>query len=569
MKVLVIAATWIWSAMVGAAWNSDLCLVSTEVRFGITLPYTVVSFTTADATRKSYSEFLQDLRGHLASGNKVHDIPVMREPSTVTESDLLVELSNSLELSVTLAINVTNAYVVAYRASDQSYFFSDSKGPAFSKLFTETKRDYLSFTGNYIDLQRIAGAGRKDIPLGMSALDQAITNLYYWRSGPGNTEYTVARSLLVAIQMVAEAARFRYIENSVCRSIKATSNFLPDEAMLSLENNWRALSTAIQQSNQGVFARPVQLRKRDGTFFNVDSVTVTDSLISNLGLLLFVCNPQASRFKRSMDAKYYSNNVCSVPEPTIRITGRNGLCADVKDGVYADGNPIQLQQCKSTPELNQLWTLKKDRKIQSNGKCLTKDNRLSSVMIYDCNKAVTMGANVLWEVRDDGSIIDPRSKLALSTSSGNAGSNLNMATNNYASSQGWLANNNTTPFVTSIVGFDDLCLVQGDRTSLWLAECRSGRIEQKWALYADGSIRPQQQQEMCISCNSNNQPGTIVLILPCSGSSQQRWMFKNDGTMLNLFSRLVMDVRRSDPSLKEIIISQPTGNLSQKWLPVP
>ncbi|CAK7357175.1 unnamed protein product [Dovyalis caffra] len=514
MKVLVIAATWIWSAMVGAAWNSDLCLVSRERRFGIGLTYTVMP------------------------------------PEKVTRSFCKIyEAIWQVEIRFTLAINVTNAYVVAYRASDQSYFFSDSKGPAFSKLFTETKRDYLSFTGNYMDLQRIAGAGRKDIPLGMSDLDQAITNLYYWRSGPGTTENTVARSLLVAIQMVAEAARFRYIENSVRRSIKATSTFLPDDATLSLENNWGALSTAIQQSNQGVFGRPVQLRKPDGTSFNVDSVT--DSLISNLGLLLFVCNPQASRFNRSMDVKYYSNNVCSVPEPTIRITGRNGLCADVKDGVYADGNPIQLQQCKSTPELNQLWTLKKDRKIQSNGKCLTKDNRLSSVMIYDCNKAVTMGANVLC------------------TSSGNAGSNLIMATNNYASSQGWLARNNTTPFVTSIFGFDDLCLVQGDRTSLWLAECRSGRIEQKWALYADGSIRPQQDQNMCISCNSNNQPGTIVLILPCSGSSQQRWMFKNDGTMLNLFSGLAMDVRLSDPSLKEIVISQPTGNLSQKWLPVP
>ncbi|CAK7357177.1 unnamed protein product [Dovyalis caffra] len=533
MKVLVIAATWVWSAMVGAAGNPNTCPVSRQDGFGRALRYTVVNFTTVGATRESYSEFLQAIRGHLTSGNLSHEIPVMRNRSTVPDPErfLLVELSNWQGLSITLAMDVTNAYLVAYRASDRSYFFHDAPRPASSNLFPGTERHNFSFDSNYINLER-RGVHRMAIDLGMSAFDEAITTFYYWRSRI-NTEDTLARSFLVFIQMIPEAARFRYIEQSVGRSIVDRSTSLPNQAMLSLENNWGALSSAIQQSNHGVFNNTtVQLRRPDGTFFNVDSVT--RSLISNLGILVFARrNARSSRFRSSIDADY-DNNICPETEPTIRISGRNGLCADVKYGAYDDGNPIQLWQY--------------------------------------CDKAVEMDANVLWEVHEDGSIIDPRSKLALSTYSGNTGSNLTMATNKYASSQGWLASNNRTPFVTFIVGFKDLCLVQGNRKALWLvwlAECDSDRIEQQWALYADGSIRPQQDQNMCISCNTYNQQGSIVFIFYCTGSSQQRWMFKNDGTILNLFNGLVMDVKRSDPNLEEIIIWPSTGNLNQKWLPLP
>ncbi|EHA8590316.1 putative Ricin [Cocos nucifera] len=187
------------------------------------------------------------------------------------------------------------------------------------------------------------------------------------------------------------------------------------------------------------------------------------------------------------------------------------------------------------------------------------------MMIYDCTTAAT--AATLWEVWDNGTIINPKSALVLSAESANSGTTLTVETNIYASRQGWLASNNTEPFVTSIIGFMDLCM-ETNGTNVWIGNCTSDQIEQKWAIYADGSIRPQQNQDDCLTSNDNLQ-GTNIIVLPCSpGQSSQRWLFTNDGTILNLYNGFVMDVEASDPSLKRIILWPFTGNPNQKWLPM-
>ncbi|XP_010922360.1 ricin [Elaeis guineensis] len=565
MKVWKAVATWVWwAAIVGPAW---VCTSTVEDKY--TLRYNTVRFTTVNATRESYTQFMKDLRDQLASGDERYGIPVLRDPSTVPDSQrfLLVELSNWGEASVTLAVDVINAYVVAYQAGDQSYFFRDAPDVAFSNLFTNTERQTLSFNSSYPALQRVAGEDRENIDLGILALEEAISSLHRTSSVQQNTQ---ARSLIVSIQMVSEAARFRYIEQRVRQSITSGGyqTFRPDASMLSLENNWGALSTAIQESNQGVFCSPVQLQRPNYTPVMVDSVTPI--IISNLAFMVFVCANQASsQFSpliRSVVAED-DGDTCAHPEPTTRISGRNGLCVDVRDGQYNDGNPIQLWPCKSNTDANQLWTLKRDGTIRSNGKCLTTYGYSpgSYVMIYDCTTAVTDATR--WEVWDNGTIINPRSALVLSAESGNSGTTLTVETNIYASRQGWLASNNTQPFVASIVGFMDLCL-ETDGTGVWVGNCASNKVEQKWALYADGSIRPQQNQDRCLTSNDLLQ-GTNITVVSCSpGSSGQRWVFTNDGTILNLKQGLVMDVKGSDPSLKQIILWPFTGNPNQKWLPM-
>ncbi|KAG1359230.1 Ricin [Cocos nucifera] len=564
MKVWKAVATWVWwTAMVGAAW---VCALTVEDKY--TLRDNAVSFTTAGATKESYTLFMNALRDQLASGDKSHGIPVLRDPSTVPDSQrfLLVELSNWEEASVTLAVDVINAHVVAYQAGNQSYFFRDAPNIAPFNVFRNTQQELLSFGGSYIELQRVAGEDREDIDLGISALEGAISSL---RSTSSVQQNTQARSLIVSIQMVSEAARFRYIERRVRQSITSDEyqTFRPDAGVLSLENNWGALSTAIQQSNQGVFSRPVQLQRPDYSTLNVDNVM--SSVIRGLAFMVFVCRNQASQFSpliiRSVVAE--DDDTCAHPEPTTRIIGRNGLCVDVRDGQYNDGNPIQLWPCKSNTDAGQLWTLKRDGTIQSNGKCLTTYGYSPGnyMMIYDCTTAVT--AATLWEVWDNGTIINPKSALVLSAESANSGTTLTVETNIYASRQGWLASNNTEPFVTSIIGFMDLCM-ETNGTNVWIGNCTSDEIEQKWAIYADGSIRPQQNQDRCLTSNNHFQ-GTNIIVLPCSpGWSSQRWLFTNDGTILNLYNGFVMDVEASDPSLKRIILWPSTGNPNQKWLPM-
>ncbi|XXG58138.1 hypothetical protein AAC387_Pa04g0527 [Persea americana] len=589
MKVWIVVATWVWwNAVVGSTWVRPFMVVEPHL-----LNYETVTFTTKDVTKNSYTEFIAALRAHLASGEEPHGIPVMRERSTVPNSRrfVLVELSNWAADSITLAVDVTNAYVVAYWNGSQSFFLhEDNPDPAIDNLFPNTMRNNFSFSGSYTDLERVGG-NRENIDLGMEPLESAITAL---RISNMEQQRPIARSLIVVIQMVAEAARFEFIMRQVRARIPGAQVFLPSRTMLSYENNWGALSSAIQQSNQGIFLNPVQLVNQYGAPRNVDTIRDT-AVIPNLAIMLFVCSSRSDRVS-TINHQYFIDHdmlmirsvvvdadvativdkevnddvadTCVDPEPTVRISGRNGLCVDVRDGQYNDGNPIQLSPCKQNLDVNQLWTFRKDGTIRSNGKCLTTSGYSAgnNVMIYDCTTAVT--AATIWQLWANGTIINPRSALVLSAESGNSGTTLTVQTNIYASRQGWLAGNNTEPFVTSIVGFNDLCM-QANGDAMWVVECASGKAEQNWALYPDGSIRPHQNRDRCLTSTDNHSQGSIIIISSCSpGSEGQRWVFTSGGSILNLNSGMVMEVKGSDPGLHQIILSGFTGNPNQQWLPL-
>ncbi|XP_048233460.1 ricin isoform X1 [Ricinus communis] len=535
--------------------------------------YPIINFTTAGATVQSYTNFIRAVRGRLTTGADVrHEIPVLpnRVGLPINQRFILVELSNHAELSVTLALDVTNAYVVGYRAGNSAYFFhpdNQEDAEAITHLFTDVQNRYtFAFGGNYDRLEQLAGNLRENIELGNGPLEEAISALYYYSTG-GTQLPTLARSFIICIQMISEAARFQYIEGEMRTRIRYNRRSAPDPSVITLENSWGRLSTAIQESNQGAFASPIQLQRRNGSKFSVYDVSI---LIPIIALMVYRCAPPpSSQFSLLIRpvVPNFNADVCMDPEPIVRIVGRNGLCVDVRDGRFHNGNAIQLWPCKSNTDANQLWTLKRDNTIRSNGKCLTTYGYSPGVyvMIYDCNTAATDATR--WQIWDNGTIINPRSSLVLAATSGNSGTTLTVQTNIYAVSQGWLPTNNTQPFVTTIVGLYGLCL-QANSGQVWIEDCSSEKAEQQWALYADGSIRPQQNRDNCLTSDSNIRE-TVVKILSCGpASSGQRWMFKNDGTILNLYSGLVLDVRASDPSLKQIILYPLHGDPNQIWLPL-
>ncbi|EEF23641.1 ricin-agglutinin family protein, partial [Ricinus communis] len=119
---------------------------------------------------------------------------------------------------------------------------------------------------------------------------------------------------------------------------------------------------------------------------------------------------------------------------------------------------------------------------------------------------------------DNWTIINPKSGLVLAATSGEQGTTLTVETNIYAASQAWLPTNNSEPFITFIVGFNALCL-QENSGNLWLQECATEKAEQAWVLYGDGTIRPQQNLDNCLT--SDVVEGAVVNIMSCSGSSGQ------------------------------------------------
>ncbi|CAK9139812.1 unnamed protein product, partial [Ilex paraguariensis] len=535
--------------------------------------YPSVSFNLARATWATYRDFIGELRERVTRGTKpINGVPVLRAANSVPveERFVLVRLINRDGNIITLAIDVVNLYVVAFSANTRSHFFSDSTELQRNNLFVDTTRPPLGFTGNYNHLVEAAGpeVRRESIDLGLDPLAHATTGLWYANGG----SRTVAKSLLVVIHMVSEAARFGRIEERVRRSITNQNNFTTGTLIRSMENNWSHISLEVQQAIDGeIFTGTVVLEDENNIIITIDNFN-TLSRYTMVKILLHRCIPttssSSSRTKRKadvlVDEDYNNNEMCKVLEATRRISGRDGLCVDVRDERDNDGNPIQLWPCGQ--QRNQQWTFHTDGTIRSMGKCMTTYGYSHGhyVMIFDCSTAVPDATK--WVVSIDGSITNPRSGLVLTAPDATKGTTLLVENNIHDARQGWSVGEHVEPTVTFIVGYKEMCLqANNEHNHVWLEDCVFNRLQQRWALYSDGTIRVDSDHSLCVTSDGHSS-SDVIIILKCQGWGNQRWVFNTDGTILNPNAKLVMDVRRSNVSLRQIILYQPTGNPNQQWL---
>nr|1GGP_B Chain B, PROTEIN (LECTIN 1 B CHAIN) [Trichosanthes kirilowii] len=247
---------------------------------------------------------------------------------------------------------------------------------------------------------------------------------------------------------------------------------------------------------------------------------------------------------------------------TVRIAGRDGFCADV-NGEGQNGAAIILKKCAEND--NQLWTLKREATIRSNGGCLTTAAaEQAKAGIYDCTQATAELS--AWEIADNGTIINPASSLVLSSGAANSLLDLGVQTNSYASAQGWRTGNETSASVTQISGSAQLCMQAGNGpANLWMSECRAGKAEQQWALLTDKSIRSETNSDNCLTSAADAGPKTILLAL-CSGPASQRWVFDDDGSILSLYDDKQMDSEGAAAAAKQIILWWNAAEPNQIWL---
>ncbi|XP_022740694.1 abrin-b-like [Durio zibethinus] len=552
-----------------------------------------VRFTTKGATRNSYLMFMKDLYNALkVRANITGDIPVLPPPSaqpTDPEQYLLVELSNGYQ-NVTLALNISNVYILGYRpgGSGSSYFFSDVPIDARNVFFPNTHRESLPFTGRYGALEAAAGVSdRRKIPLGIDKLRQHIDNMNYIQ--PSSSGGPIARALIVCIQMVSEAVRLRNIEKEILEVAEPRADgtygvFCPDGLLMKYENNWGRISSAIQSATNGIFTTPIRLEyDRQTLVLNTTRQVLFIIAImplkcrdrgANLELLHMPASISSYEFSsllpiamRSIGLEDNDDDCERVLAPTSYIIGQNGLCVDVYQGSYHDGNKIILSECGQN-QANQLWTLRTDdNTIRSGGKCLTTYGYSSGsyVMIYDCDTAVSDVTK--WKIRSDGSIRNPESGLVLTVSKDSSGMiNLVLDNNFYGSRQAWYASNNSKPSVTTIVGYNGLCLLASG-SQVWLQKC-VGEDAEQWAIYPDETIRPQKNRDGCLKYA--NAGGDLVTVGTCDGWIEERWRFQSDGTILHVVTEQVMDVKDTGATLPEITVNYYSDQrLSQIWFQVP
>ncbi|KAK8977208.1 hypothetical protein V6N11_021294 [Hibiscus sabdariffa] len=531
-----------------------------------------VKFSTKGATRNSYLMFMKDLYNALtARADRTGDIPVL--PSPLPPNDprqyVLVELSNGGQ-TVTLALRVSDVYLLGYQAggSDRSYFFSDVPDVERNALFPGTQRESLPFNSRYGSLEDAAGVGdRRQIPLGIGELSEHIQNMNSHEPTHQNRAI-FARALLVTIQMVSEAVRLRNLQQQICTVCDpgedgTYARYYPDGLMTEYENGWRRISTAIQSATNGIFANPVPLTY-DG--IQVFLRTLREVLFT-IAMMPYKCKKKTNSPQLLPSGLGDDGDTCEVVvAPTSYITGRNGLCVDVYQGRYDDGNSIILWKCGQN-KVNQLWTLRSDdNTIRSGGKCLTTYGYSSGsyVMIYDCDKAVSDATK--WEFQSDGSIFNPKSGLVLTAKKDSSGTiDLVVDTDFYSSKQAWYASNSTEPLLTTIVGYKGLCLLASG-SQVWLETCVRHDIEQQWAIYPDGTIRPKKNRDGCLKYGESGV--NLVTVGTCDGYVEERWRFRSDGSILHLVTQNVMDVKDTSAALPQLTVNYYDQRSSQIWFQV-
>ncbi|XP_065865482.1 ribosome-inactivating protein cucurmosin-like [Euphorbia lathyris] len=263
-KMLMLLATWL------------CCNIAIGSCQYAAITYPSVSFTTHLASDGSYRSLMSSLRKELDSNSESHEIPILRKPSEITDKNkyLLVNLINNVtRYDVTLAITVVNVYVIGFKSGGNSFFLSDAPSDATKLLFDGTSKKKLTLGTNYASL-----GDRSKVGLGIGPLKKAIDTLYSF-NGVVTTE--VKNSLLVVIQMVAEAGRFQYIQKQIENEL--LGEYKPKSDTISLENSWDALSKQIQQCGRnGIFTAPVTLKNADGSNKIISSVSQVKPDISIL-----------------------------------------------------------------------------------------------------------------------------------------------------------------------------------------------------------------------------------------------------------------------------------------------
>ncbi|KAK8522885.1 hypothetical protein V6N13_115834 [Hibiscus sabdariffa] len=544
-----------------------------------------VRFDLRTATRLSYMFFITELRTELFRyGNTNGEIALLPDRSsrdmgeTSPRRYVLVELLDG-DQSVTIALDVTSVYVLGYRpgTGTRSHFFPSVSEAVRNVVFPNTQGQRIPFTENYGSLEQNAGR-RSEVPLGIDELRTHVQNMNNLEP-TGPNAGPLARALLVCIQMISEAARFRFIEQEIAAVAQPREGgyyemLYPDGLMIEFENSWRPLSRNVQSAIHGVFPVDVPIvfdpQEEPLIFDTVASVRFIVALMPVICLnrranrQVFEMPPSLSSsalpglhvedetfetmfgfafsFPEGSTGLQENNETCDVVlAPRSYIIGQNGLCVDVFQGSYHDGNKIILWKCGQS-QANQLWTLRsEDNTIRSDGKCLTTYGYSSGsyVMIYDCDKAVPDATK--WEIRSDGAIRNPKSGLVLTGSKDSSGMiNLVVDFNTNASKQAFYASNLATSPMTTIVSYQGLCLVASG-SQVRLENCAGKDAEQQWAVSPDGTISPRVNRNECLKYANAGGAATVNLAT-CDGWIGERWRLQNDGTILHVGTRKVLDV---------------------------
>ncbi|KAL9244308.1 hypothetical protein vseg_018096 [Gypsophila vaccaria] len=227
-------------------------------------------------TKEVYSQFLTDIRTNVMDPELKYggtDLPVIRAPTTIP-TFLRIDLI-APKGTISIALRRSDLYFVAYLAQNErdnfrAYYFRDLiKNPQLDDIFPEAKakgyknHEKIKYDERYEPIEHKAKKTRKEAGLGIDTLILYMDDVIEMP----HKEVHEARFIMLAIEMVCEAARFNYIEEQILEHFPKEFGIYDDHIIV-LENNWFKISKRINGSTKGVFTPPYTLKGSHWTVHN-------------------------------------------------------------------------------------------------------------------------------------------------------------------------------------------------------------------------------------------------------------------------------------------------------------
>uniref|UniRef100_A0A7C9DNE6 rRNA N-glycosylase n=1 Tax=Opuntia streptacantha TaxID=393608 RepID=A0A7C9DNE6_OPUST len=251
----------------------------------------------------SYTKMLTGLRDQV-KGTTCFKIPMISK--TPKTSYVFVDLKASATQIISVALKAADLYVVGYadtytdpktgKPQQRAFVLKSEKaGENFKGAFPTAKVEELSYTGSYLDIEKPINAGdRKKLDLTRAGMELLFQTIYGKQFDKSDLKKRQAQFLLAAIQMIAEAARFKYIEKLVEDQYEGYS-FVMNDKMYSIVKKWDTISTAIANAkSSGQFIKnengkevPLTLVLVGPDGKNYDATNVKD-VESDMGILKYV-----------------------------------------------------------------------------------------------------------------------------------------------------------------------------------------------------------------------------------------------------------------------------------------
>ncbi|KAI1265009.1 ribosome-inactivating protein [Xylariaceae sp. FL1019] len=218
------------------------------------MPPTMQSFTynvADDWNGEQYRKLLQDIRNDLKVSEWTSlNIPVLA-PQTPEKMNGVDVVLSAYSQTITLRLRRDNVYLEGYQQGSGPWY-EFKYGKAGQMIPNSTQ---LSYGGSYPELEEKThghsghkeGGNRSKYPLGHQPLIEAVNVLGKGpKKGPsGGPEQIRAPRLLVVIQMICEAIRFREIENLLVENW--TNTVCPTVEIMKLETSWANKSEYTQK----------------------------------------------------------------------------------------------------------------------------------------------------------------------------------------------------------------------------------------------------------------------------------------------------------------------------------